>query len=169
MLPRSVRISYPPSHLAKLAAEAGQANSKLELTDRCATAYQASARPRLTLCSNRLAVVEDLLLLAEAGYTRTIPTLDLLSTFAAHETEFLIWAEIAGAFKRFADAWWEEPAAELDAFRAFGRKLFRPIVHLLGLKHRPEDDPETRRFRALIVAAAAAVEDVDCVRVDRPS
>ncbi|GJN87331.1 hypothetical protein Rhopal_000280-T1 [Rhodotorula paludigena] len=140
-----VRISYPPLHLAELAAEAGQAKSELELTD-------------------RLAVVEDSLLLAEAGYTRTVPTLDFLSTFAAHETEFLVWAEIAGAFKRFADAWWEEPAAELDAFRAFGRKLFRPIVDLLGLKHRPEDDPETRRFRALIVAAAAAVEDADLLR-----
>ncbi|GAA6003219.1 M1 family metallopeptidase [Rhodotorula paludigena] len=137
-----VRIAYPPSHLANLAAEAGQADSKLALSD-------------------RLAVVEDSLLLAEAGYTHTVPTLDFLSTFASHETDFLVWAELTGAFKRFADAWWEESAAELTAFRAFGRKLFRPIVDLLGLKHRPEDDPETRRFRALVVAAAAAVEDVD--------
>ncbi|GAA6054207.1 hypothetical protein JCM3770_001392 [Rhodotorula araucariae] len=139
----TIRIAYPASHISKLAVASSKPYSDLSLTD-------------------RVGLVEDLLLLSEAGYSRTIPTLDFLSTFAPTENEFLVWAEIAGAFKRLADAWWEQPE-ELDAVRAFARKLFRPVVDSLGLQHRPDDDPETRRFRALVVAAAAAVEDPDLV------
>ncbi|BGP38537.1 Aminopeptidase 2 mitochondrial [Rhodotorula kratochvilovae] len=138
----TIRVAYPASHISKLAAAASKPDSGLSLTD-------------------RVGLVEDLLLLSEAGYTSTLPALDFLSTFAPTETEFLVWAEIAGAFKRLADAWWEQPKEELDALRAFARKLFRPMVDSLGLQHRPDDDPEMRRFRALVVAAAAAVEDPD--------
>lgn len=146
----AVRIAYPASHVSKLTAAAKSAGSKLSLTD-------------------RVGLVEDLLLLSEAGYTRTLPTLDFLSAFAPTETAFLVWAEIAAAFKRFADAWWEQPEGELDALRVFARTLFRPMVDKLGLKHLPQDDPDTRRFRALVVAAAAAVEDPECVDRVGPS
>lgn len=146
----TVRIAYPARHVAKLADAAKSSSSLLCLTD-------------------RVGLVEDLLLLSEAGYTATVPTLDFLAAFAPTETDFLVWAEVASSFKRFADAWWEEPAEELDALRAFARTLFRPVLDRLGLQHAPEDDPDTRRLRALVVAAAAAVEDPEYVPSSRPS
>ncbi|GAA5852393.1 hypothetical protein JCM9279_001187 [Rhodotorula babjevae] len=138
----TIRIAYPAPHVAKLAAAAKSSTSQLCLTD-------------------RVGLVEDLLLLSEAGYTSTVPTLDFLAAYAPRETDYLVWAEVASSFKRFADAWWERPTEELDALRSFARTLFRPVVDRLGLQHAPEDSPDTRRFRALVVAAAAAVEDPD--------
>jgi len=147
----AVRIAYPAPHVAKLAAAAKSSTSQLHLTD-------------------RVGLVEDLLLLSEAAYTSTVPTLDFLAAFAPTETDFLVWAEVASSFKRFADAWWERPTEELDALRSFARTLFRPMVDRLGLQHAPDDSPDMRRFRALVVATAAAVEDPECVLVSlRPS
>ncbi|KPV76431.1 uncharacterized protein RHOBADRAFT_3200, partial [Rhodotorula graminis WP1] len=138
----TVRIAYPAPHVAKLADAAKSSSSRLCLTD-------------------RVGLIEDLLLLSEAGYTSTVPTLDFLATFAPAEPDHLVWAEVASSFKRFADAWWEQPTEELDALRAFARTLFRPVVDRLGLQHAPDDSHDTRRFRTLVVAAAAAVEDPD--------
>ncbi|ORY74296.1 hypothetical protein BCR35DRAFT_281272 [Leucosporidium creatinivorum] len=133
------RVSYPPAHLSKLAEEASKPRSGLSLAD-------------------RLGLVQDVILLSEAGYTPTSSALDLMKQMVS-EPEHLVWVEIAQAFQRLVDAWWEQPEEIIDGVRAFARSLFGPLVEKVGFSHQPEEDAEARQFRVLAIAAAAAAEE----------
>jgi aminopeptidase 2 len=98
------------------------------------------------------------ILLSEAGYAPTSSALELMKQMDA-EPEHLVWVEIAQAFQRLIDAWWEQPEEIIDGIRAFARSLFGPLVEKVGFSHQPEEDAEARQFRVLAIAAAAAAED----------
>ncbi|GAA5919724.1 hypothetical protein JCM1841_000771 [Sporobolomyces salmonicolor] len=133
------RISYPASHLAKLADEASKSDSGISLTD-------------------RIGLVQDAVHLSEAGYTRTATAFTLFQKLS-NETEYLVWMEIADAFRRLVATWWEQPVAVLEGIRAFARSLFGPLVEKIGFEHEEGDDSDRRRFRTLAIAAAAIAED----------
>ncbi|GAA5834060.1 hypothetical protein JCM11251_003607 [Rhodosporidiobolus azoricus] len=134
------RVAYPPSHLSKLADEASKPTSKLSLTD-------------------RVGIVQDVVALAEAGYSSTVSSLDFIRRLSTSEQDFLVWTEIAGAFARIQTAWWEQPAAVKEAFKAIARQVFWPMVNKLGFEPSEGEEMDTRRFRALILSAAAVAEE----------
>ena len=72
--------------------------------------------------------------------------------------EYLVWTEIAMAFRRLLDAWWEQPEEILEGIRSFARSLFGPLAEKLGFVHLPNDETDARLFRVLVLAAAAAAE-----------
>lgn len=104
-----------------------------------------------------LGLVQDVILLSEAGYTPTSSALDLMKQLAS-ESEHLVWVEIAQALQRILDVWWEQPEEVLEGVKAFARSLFGPLVEKVGFAHLEEDDAEARQFRVLAIAAAAASE-----------
>ncbi|GAA5858514.1 hypothetical protein JCM5353_007102 [Sporobolomyces roseus] len=132
------RVAYPASHLPQLAAEANKPNSTLSLAD-------------------RIGLVQDAIVLSEAGYLNTSTVFSLFKQFR-NEREFLVWSEIADAFRRILDTWWEQPEDVLDALRSFARSLFAPLVKKLGLEHQESDPSTKRRFRTMVTAASAAAE-----------
>lgn len=87
-----------------------------------------------------------MILLSEAGYTRTSSSLDFIMHLV-HDGEYLVWIEIAMAFSRILDAWWEQPEEVLAGVKAFARSLFEPLLEKLGFVHLPDDDTEARLFR----------------------
>ncbi|GAA5953426.1 hypothetical protein JCM10213_003080 [Rhodosporidiobolus nylandii] len=144
------RVAYPPSHLEKLAAEASKTNSRLSLAD-------------------RFGIVQDVVALSEAGYSSTVSTLDFLRHVAVGENEYLVWSEVAGAFKRLQDAWWEQPGEVNEAFKALGRQVFSPMVSRLGFERLEGEDDEVRRFRASVLTAAAVAENLEVLAWIRTS
>ncbi|GAA5977533.1 hypothetical protein JCM5350_004725 [Sporobolomyces pararoseus] len=132
------RIAYPQSHLIKLAEVANKPDASLSL-------------------SGRIGLVQDVVTLSEAGYISTTAAFDLFLQLK-NEKEFLVWTEIADGFRRILDVWWEQPQENLTTLRTFARSLFSPLVEMLGFEHAKEDDPTTRRFRTLVIAASAAAE-----------
>lgn len=115
----------------------------------------------------RMGILQDAILLAEAGKTRTSASLELMKQFAV-QGEFLIWAEIVASLHRMKETWWEQPADVRDAMLAFGSSMFGPLVKRLGLKHIETDDTDTRLFRVLAISGAAAAEDPKCVHGSSP-
>jgi aminopeptidase 2 len=97
------------------------------------------------------------ILLAEAGYTRTSSALSFIKSMSG-EHEYLVWFEIAESLRRLLDTWWEQPEEILEGVRRFARSLFGPLVEKVGFVHLPDDDIEARQFRVLAIAAAAASE-----------
>lgn len=132
------RVAYPESHLLRIATEASKVDSTLSL-------------------ANRIGLVQDAIVLSEAGYLKTTTVFSLFQHLRG-EREFLVWTEIADAFRRILDTWWEQPADVLDALRSFARSLFAPLVARLGFEHRETDDSTKRRFRTMVIAASAAAE-----------
>lgn len=102
--------------------------------------------------------MQDAILLSEAGYTPTSSVLSLMEQMV-DEPEHLVWAEMAQALHRIVDAWWEQPKEVVEGVLAFARSLFGPLVAKVGYEHKPEEDAESRQFRVLAIAAAAAAED----------
>ncbi|KAK4704663.1 hypothetical protein P7C70_g1541, partial [Phenoliferia sp. Uapishka_3] len=143
------RVSYPAQRLYKLAEESSHAKSQLSLAD-------------------RLGILEDAILLAEAGQTRTSSTLGLMKQLSV-EGERLIWAEIALSLHRISNTWWEQRQEVRNAIFAFGASLFGPLVERLGLKHLETDDTETRVLRVLAITAAAATENESVIEFLRTS
>ncbi|GAA5847170.1 hypothetical protein JCM3766R1_001823 [Sporobolomyces carnicolor] len=138
------RVAYPRSHIEKL-ARAG--------TD-------------LSLC-DRIGLVQDVVTLSRAGHFSTTLAFDLFTEISKLDNdndndergEFLVWTEIADAFRQVVDAWWEEPDDVVRSLKRFARSLFEPLVERLGFEHdEDEDDANTRRFRTLVIAASAAAE-----------
>lgn len=105
-----------------------------------------------------LGLVQDAILLSEAGYTPTSSSLSLVQSFAS-ETDYLVWAEIAELFKRLVDAWWEQPKEVLDGIKAFARSLFGPLTQRVGFAHLTEDSEDTKKLRVLALAVASAAEE----------
>lgn len=102
-------------------------------------------------------LIQDAIVLSEASYLNTSTVFSLFKQFS-NEPEFLVWSEIADAFRRILDTWWEQPEDVLDAVRSFARSLFAPLVKKLGLEHQESDDSTKRRFRTMVIAASAAAE-----------
>ncbi|GAA5913381.1 hypothetical protein JCM6882_004105 [Rhodosporidiobolus microsporus] len=144
------RVAYPSSHLAKLANEASKSDSRLSLTD-------------------RVGIVQDIVSLAEAGYSSTISSLAFIRRISTCEQEFLVWTEITSAFARIQTTWWEQPEEVKEAFKAFAREVFAPMVAKLGFEAAEDEDMDTRRFRALVLSAAAVAEDASVLAWIRSS
>lgn len=98
------------------------------------------------------------MVLAESGYAPTSSALEILERFS-QEPQHLVWVEIARAYQRLLDVWWEQPQAVQASIRKCARKSFEPLVSRLGFAHQDEDDADTRQFRVLALAGAAAAED----------
>lgn len=103
--------------------------------------------------------------LSRAGHLSTTLVFDLLPEISKLDNdddergEFLVWTEIADAFRQVVDVWWEEPDDVVESLKRFARSLFEPLVKRLGFEHdEDEDDANTRRFRTLVIAASAAAE-----------
>ncbi|GAA5820809.1 hypothetical protein JCM10212_002096 [Sporobolomyces blumeae] len=135
------RVAYPPAHLLRLAQEASS-GSGLSLLD-------------------RVGLVQDVVVLSEAGYLSTTTALSLFKTLGDKESQFLVWTEIADAFREMLDAWWEQPEGVVDALRSFARSLFEPLAKRLGYEHRDNEDPTTKRFRTMVISALAAAEHAE--------
>lgn len=103
-----------------------------------------------------LGILQDVVVLAEAGYSSTTDMLDFLQAFKLDD-EYLVWTEMAMAFKILLEAWWED-AAVTKGLKAYARTLFAPILDKLGFVGSLEDDADRRLFRLLVVAAAATAE-----------
>ncbi|CEQ42185.1 SPOSA6832_03982 [Sporobolomyces salmonicolor] len=130
--------------------------------------FGSAEKPKITMMSTReltipkleglIGLVQDAVHLSEAGYTRTATAFTLFQKLS-NETEYLVWMEIADAFRRLVATWWEQPVAVLEGIRAFARSLFGPLVEKIGFEHEEGDDSDRRRFRTLAIAAAAIAED----------
>jgi aminopeptidase 2 len=112
---------------------------------------------KLAFPLDSIGLVQDVVTLSEAGYLSTAAAFDLFLQLK-DEKEFLVWTEIADGFRRILEVWWEQPEETLESLRNFARSLFKPLVDSLGFEHAEEDDPTTRRFRTLVIAASAAAE-----------
>ena len=138
------RVRYSPAYLARLAA----------------ATFPASGLASPLSVADQLGLVQDALVLAPAGYSTTCASLEFLRSLAAgHERSYLVWFEAAEHLRQLLDAWWERPADELAAVRAFARALFAPLRDEVGLAHEEGDDVERRMMRILVVAALAQAED----------
>ncbi|KAL8278732.1 hypothetical protein RQP46_008801 [Phenoliferia psychrophenolica] len=140
------RVAYPPSRLAKLAEEASKVKSRLTLAD-------------------RLGILQDAIVLAEAGFSTTSSTLNLINKMTSNteESEFLIWAEVGSALKRIISTWWEQPKDVRDAILAFGSSIIGPLVQKLGYQHLESDDTDTKLFRVMAIASAAVAENEEVI------
>lgn len=84
--------------------------------------------------------------------------LSTLEAFAgAQKRDYLVWTEIAVAFRNLLAAWWED-AAMTAGLEAFARDLFEPALNDLGFVGSPDDDPSRRLLRSLVIAAAATAQ-----------
>ncbi|PWN20753.1 putative AAP1-alanine/arginine aminopeptidase [Microstroma glucosiphilum] len=134
------RVAYSPEHLAKLGKEAANKSGVFSLED-------------------RIGLVSDAFVLAEAGYGKTSGGLDLLKGFNLGDDRYLVNAAAASHLASITSVWWEQPQELQDALDAFRADMFGPTVKKLGFDFPKTDSPDMVQLRAEVIRAAAAASD----------
>ncbi|KAF8682603.1 ERAP1-like C-terminal domain [Rhizoctonia solani] len=138
------RSAYTPERLAKLGEEASRSGSVFSLED-------------------RVGLVSDAMVLARAGYGKTSGGLNLISRLH-DESEHLVWEGIASHLNTIEKVWWEQPAEQLEALKAFRRYLFTPLVKKLGYDFDDNDAPDVRQLRTLAITQSATAQDKTVIK-----
>ena len=135
------RVKYSPERLSKLSQDA------TSLT-----------------CEDRVGLVSDAATLARAGLGKTSASMTLISGLAKEEDEYLVWAQITGALGSINAVLWEESEDVKQANKKLQRTLCRPMVDKLGYEHGPNDAPDVKELRALVIGACSNAEDTAVVK-----
>lgn len=133
------RVGYSPERLAKLGAEAAKSDSAFSVED-------------------RIGLVSDAMVLAEAGSGKTSGALNLISKLGG-ETQQQVWDSISAGLASLKGVWWEQPEEVRKAIDKFRISLFKPVANRLGYEYAENDDPQTRRLRTLSISVSASAED----------
>ena len=134
------RVAYTPERLAKLGAEAAKKEGS-----------------RFTL-EDRVGLVSDSFVLAQAGYAKTSGALTLMKALREDST-YLVNSAMATSLADLASAWYEEPQGVQDAIDRYRADIFGPAAKKLGFEFPSSDSAETRQLRSTVIGAAASAGD----------
>ncbi|EFP74548.2 Aminopeptidase 2 mitochondrial [Puccinia graminis f. sp. tritici] len=133
------RVCYPAERLQKLGQEISKPNSVFSVAD-------------------KMGLIQDAIVLAQAGYSSTSSALDILFPLGG-ERNYLVWSEITSALDSVSAILWEEGQQVIDGFNKFERQLVSSLAEEIGFDTLPTDDQDRIQLRVLILAAAARAED----------
>lgn len=134
------RVAYSPERLAKLGAEAAKKDGSL-----------------FTL-EDRVGLVSDAFVLAQAGYGKTSGALELMKALK-EEPSYLVNLSMATSLGELASTWYEQPKEVQDAISKYRADIFGPAAKRVGFEFSESESPEERQVRSTILGAAAAAED----------
>ncbi|HSD98861.1 MAG TPA: M1 family metallopeptidase [Patescibacteria group bacterium] len=111
---------------------------------------------------DRMGIVRDAFDSAKAGYASSVDALSFLPYFR-HETEYVVWASIAGGLSAIDDMLFESGQEDREKFALFARQLFVPLVKKIGWKERKTDSNEDILLRSLAIANAGKYGDNETI------
>ncbi|PWN37044.1 putative AAP1-alanine/arginine aminopeptidase [Meira miltonrushii] len=133
------RVAYSPEHLSKLGKEATKKDGILTLED-------------------RVGLVSDAFVLAQAGYAKTSGALTLIKALRDDPT-YLVNSALASSVGEMGSVWWEQPQDVRDAVDRFRSDVFGPSAKRLGFTFPENESPEARQLRSTVIGAAAGGGD----------
>ena len=108
---------------------------------------------------DRLGLIDDLFVLAQAGHASTVQVLELLEAFVDEE-EYTVWEKICQVLGNLSQLVLDR--TELHGqIKAFSCRLLGGIVSRLGWQSKPEEDHPTKMLRSLILGQMAVLDDAD--------
>ena len=134
------RVLYPPARLVKLGHEAAKGDAGHLST------------------ADRIGLVQDAAVVAQAGLAKTSTALELIRTMSA-ETDHLVLEEMLSALSVLYSIGWEQDASVREAIRAFQASIAVPLVRKLGFEPASSESSDVAELRALVIAVAAAAKD----------
>ncbi|KAH9466837.1 hypothetical protein MJO28_000551 [Puccinia striiformis f. sp. tritici] len=133
------RVCYPAERLEKLGKEISKPESTFSVAD-------------------KMGLIQDAIVLAQAGYSSTSSALDILFPLGG-ERNYLVWSEITSALDSVSSILWEEDQQVIDGFAKFQRQLVSSLAEEIGFDTLPTDDQDRIQLRVLILGAAARADD----------
>src|SRR5690606_36270401 len=100
---------------------------------------------------DRLGLARDFFALAEAGYIKTSEALEFSLAFK-HETEYIVWSEIASGIARIKNLISNEKFKEL--FSKYINSLFSPLVNKLTFEKIKDEEHSQVFLRSLAISIA---------------
>ncbi|MEK7586123.1 MAG: M1 family metallopeptidase [Patescibacteria group bacterium] len=110
---------------------------------------------------DRLGVIRDLFALAEGGYISVVEALEFSLSYK-HETEFIVWSEIAGGIGRVNNIFIDNELK--DYYRKYARSLFSPLANRLGWGKKKGEDHSQIFLRSLALGQAGYYGDVNVIK-----
>lgn len=133
------RVCYPAERLEKLGKEISRPTSSFSVAD-------------------KMGLIQDAIVLAQAGYSSTSSALDILAPLGG-ERNYLVWSEITSALDSISNILWEEDAQVVEGFNKFQRTLVSPLAEEIGFETLSSDDQDRIQLRVKILGAAARAGD----------
>ncbi|KAF8311309.1 hypothetical protein DL93DRAFT_2229778 [Clavulina sp. PMI_390] len=133
------RVAYEPERLKQLGIWASQKDSPFSLED-------------------RMGLVSDATILAQAGVGQTSAALDLIASLHKEE-ENLVWSAMAASLSNIKGLLWEQPAELRQSWNEWINYLYLTIVKKLGYDYRPEDSADVRELRTRAITNCARAQE----------
>ncbi|KAF8311310.1 leucyl aminopeptidase [Clavulina sp. PMI_390] len=138
------RVAYEPERLKQLGIWASQKDSPFALED-------------------RMGLVSDATILAQAGVGKTSAALDLIASLHKEE-ENLVWSAMAASLVNIKGLLWEQPAELLQSWNEWINYLYLPIVEKLGYDYHPEDSADVSELRTRAITNCARAQESTVVK-----
>ena len=101
---------------------------------------------------DRLGIIRDMFALAEGGYINTTEALEF-SLVYKHETEYIVWSEIAGGINKIANIIGEEKFKNL--YDKYVLSLFGHITKEMGWENKKGEEHSQTFLRSLVLSMSA--------------
>ena len=110
---------------------------------------------------DRLGIIRDLFALAEGGYIKTDVALEFTLNYK-DETEYIVWAEIAGGINKVHNLMSHEPIA--DKYKKYVRSLFSPLAEKMTFEKKENEKHSDTFLRNLSLSQAAHYGDTKVIK-----
>ncbi len=105
---------------------------------------------------DRLGIIRDLFALAESGYIRTDIALEFTLNYK-DETEYIVWAEIAGGINKIFNLIYFETFA--NKYKKYVLSLFSPLAQKMGFEKKKTEKHSDIFLRSLAISQAGFYGD----------
>lgn len=105
---------------------------------------------------DRLGIIRDLFALAEGGYIKTEVALDFSLNYK-HESEYIVWREIAGGIARVYNIILSEKF--VDKYKNYALSLFSPLAGHMGFEKKNNEKHSDSFLRSLAISQSAFYGD----------
>jgi len=103
-----------------------------------------------------LSLQNDLFALSRAGVTSSVNVLKMVEAFT-NETDFTVWSDVSGNLGGLAYLY--QTTDFSDNFRAYVRKLFTPVMGVVGWDARPDEGHLRAMLRSLVIGRLGRAGD----------
>ncbi len=106
---------------------------------------------------DRLGLIRDMFALAEGGYIDTVTALDFSLAYK-HETEYIVWAELASGISKVNALFGDE------TYKKYALSLFSPLAERMTWNHIKGEDHSHTFLRSLAISGAGSYGDKNVIK-----
>lgn len=113
--------------------------------------------------SDQYGIINDAFVLGRVGWTKTIDALKMLE-HVRYSNENVVWGAFQAELGSVIALFEERSESQYHTAQAFGRKIFSPVAHRMGVVDSEEMSSDERLLRKAVISGATNMGDAKLIQ-----